>query len=179
MANVEKLLIEYRDVLRQLWNRHFSQRVDRIDECGALDDFEVIDRHLFSGLVLSNLGDAYWRQSLQSFRRKPIPFITVRPRGRAPNEILVAKPGQNRQWVKRPDITDWSKLIASFVEVFDFGMYKDQVDFAYYVGEIKEFAGHDDLKGWYCLLRIDDANVSAVDLGKEKKRRTKSVTRTT
>ena len=171
MADANKLLIEYRDALRLLWNEHFSQRVERIDKCGALDDFEIIDRHLFSGLVLSSLGESYWKQSLDSFRRKPIPFITIsaKSKSKAHDEILVAKPGQNRQWVKRPDITDWSKLVASFVEVFDFGMYKDRVDFPYYVGEIKEFAGHEDLRGWYCLLRIDDAKVSIVNSGGARK----------
>jgi hypothetical protein len=29
--------------------------------------------------------------------------------------------------------------------------------------------GRSDLVGWYCLLKIEDANVSVVDLGKEKK----------
>jgi len=166
VSDANALLKEYRDTVRDLWNNHFSERVDELERCGALDDFEEIDRHLFNGIVLASLGDVYWKSKISSFRQSAISFLRVAVVGVSDGEpeVLVAKPEPSRHWVTRVDVQDWSPLVAEFVEIFDWGMYREKVEYPYCVAKIVKFPGHDELIGWLCLLKIDDAQISVVSL---------------
>jgi hypothetical protein len=154
------LLSEYRSALSMLWNNFFSKRLGDLASCGALDDFEEIDRHLFRGLVLSGLGREYWKSNI-SHRKDSVPFlvITVKRENGHGREILLAKQEANRNWTRCPEIRGWEKLRASFVEVFEWGMYKDQLSFPFYVGQISEFPGNEQFLNWYCLVPVDIASV--------------------
>src|SRR5437588_7297610 len=78
MRDITDILLEYREAKRHLWNTYFVGRVHSLRDCGALDHYEQIDRHLFYSLVLEELGKGSYE--IKFFRNEPLPFVKVLPR---------------------------------------------------------------------------------------------------
>jgi hypothetical protein len=51
-SDITEKMSDYRAALTFLWNAQFGRRVHSLYDCGPLDQFEQIDKLLFTGLVL-------------------------------------------------------------------------------------------------------------------------------
>lgn len=79
MRDVTGVLFDYLEAKRHLWNVYFSGKVDSLHECSPLDEYEEIDRLLFSGLVARTINGDSLPDDL-AFGKDPIKFLQIRPR---------------------------------------------------------------------------------------------------
>ena len=158
MRDITDILLEYREAKRHLWNTYFLGRVHSLRDCGALDHYEQIDRHLFYALVLEELNMG--SHEIKVFREEPLTFLKIVPRdGQGDVPLIVGETGEgrNRVW------NDQTPLLASgfeleFIEFFEWDRYGD-VSFPYLRGRIVALPKHTDLIGRECLVETHRANV--------------------
>jgi hypothetical protein len=125
IKDVTESLWEYLEAKRHLWNIHFRGKVDSLQHCPILDEFETIDRALFRALVIEDIvdsDDALRRQLIA----KPWELLRVylQP-GLETIRMIVSDPisGLNRSWnspeiVKVPEEFDFG-----FIEFFEWNRY--------------------------------------------------------
>ncbi|HWM70576.1 MAG TPA: hypothetical protein VNO35_28665 [Steroidobacteraceae bacterium] len=125
MNDVTESLWEYLEAKRHLWNIHFRGKVDSLQHCPILDEFEKIDRSLFRALVVEdivNSDDASRRRLIE----KPWELLRVylQP-GLESIRMIVSDPisGLNRSW-NRPEILKVpEEFDFGFIEFFEWNRY--------------------------------------------------------
>ena len=157
MRDVTNALLNYREATRHVWNTYFLERVSSLRECGALDHFEQIDRHLFHGLVLEELGKT--AKQFDAFRQEPIPFLRIRPKERESTPLVVgdASNGASRVWNDETPIVV-SSFELEFIEFFEWDRYGN-LSLPYLRGRIVDIASHRNLLGRECLVEVHRAKV--------------------
>jgi hypothetical protein len=150
-GNVTLHLLRYREATRHLWNTFLRQDgtsgLGSMTECDLLDDWESLQKTLFSALVLRHTGQRA--------------HLRVVPTGAGvPAMISRAKPAQ----------TYWDHSIRQlspsddlrFIDFFDFDQ-SSFLDFAYYRVSIHASEMHPELVGHEALIEVQYANVFVQD----------------
>jgi hypothetical protein len=103
---VTPFLLEYLEAKRHLWNVHFRGRFKSLMKSSPLDEYEQIDRLLFTVIVLDELGLP--RTMINDYGRQPLPLLRVKPKTRSPVVSMMfctPLPGGNRSWEARESVT--------------------------------------------------------------------------
>jgi hypothetical protein len=125
MIDVTENLREYLEAKRHLWNVYFRGKVNALQQCPVLDEFEIIDRALFRSLVIQAVAassDAVRRQLIAT----PWELLRVKlPVGLKSVRLAVSDPiaGLNRAWnpperLELPEHCDFG-----FIEFFEWDRY--------------------------------------------------------
>jgi hypothetical protein len=162
--DVTSLVLEYRKVRADLWNMHFCGRFKAMlgPDSVLLDSFSVINRELFYGLVLFELGTAYWNLRNISFQKDPMPFLQIVPKSASPNQF--------EWWWSPADKGNWEsadpsveRVVAHFIELFDWQIHSAREEFPLVIGRVVLAPRKPEYVGTDCMFRIDDVRVVFVD----------------
>ena len=162
MREITDLLMEYREAKRHLWNAYFVGRVHSLRERGAIDHFEAIDRHLFSGIVLEDLGRG--THELQAFTTEPLSFLRVVPNGND-IELLVNQPRARggSVWAANKEVAQViTEADLAFIEFFEWDRFS-YASYPYYRARFTSFPKLPQLVGSECLIQTCDAKVYLAD----------------
>lgn len=163
MQDVSKKLFGYLEAKRHLWNTYFINKVNSIKECSALDDYEEIDKLLFSALVIADLGKTLPSNFILG--KDPISFLRIVPHeGIDRLSAMLSQPstGKNRIWSKPMEIsTDLSDEFL-YIEFFEWDRY-GFVTYPYYLTRIKKTKKQPDIIGMDALIETVKAKVVFCD----------------
>jgi hypothetical protein len=158
--DVTDVLMEYREAKRHLWNCHFVKLSRGLRDCGMLDHYEAIDRHLFYGLVLERLGKGDYQ--INVFGEEAIPFLNVTPlrdRSAVPFMLSEEPKETNRAWGnKECSAIKASDAELAFVEFFEWDRY-GYVSYQYYRVKILSFPSRPNIVGYEGLIETNHARV--------------------
>ncbi|MGH8488493.1 MAG: hypothetical protein ACREXS_06425 [Gammaproteobacteria bacterium] len=160
MRDVTKHLYEYLEAKRHLWNTYFRFKAKALRECSALDQYEQIDKLLFSGLVVHEL--KLLDQSLfDDVVRTPWMFLRVVPRtGLQTLRMWICDPitGSNRKW-NAPELVELKGDVDfGFVEFFEWNRY-DYVTYPYLRVTIDERSKLPAVAGREALMEVMNGRV--------------------
>jgi hypothetical protein len=122
---VTPFLLEYLEAKRHLWNVHFRGRFKSLMKSSPLDEYEQIDRLLFTVIVLDELGLP--RTMINDYGRQPLPLLRVKPKTRSPVVSMMfctPLPGGNRSWEARESVTVAPAAHFGFIDFFDWYPYE-------------------------------------------------------
>ena len=114
--NITDLISDYRDASVILWNEFFRKNHGSLMVCGSLDDYEIIQPRLFSGLVLKPLRH---RRGINEVTNL---VIHADPKEEQIEVMLGEQMGSNYQWSSSVRIPS-SEFSFEFVELFEFDRY--------------------------------------------------------
>ena len=125
MRDITSDMMGYLEAKRHLWNVHFREKVGTDFGCGGgLDEYENIDKLLFLGLVLRDLGVTSV-PNCSVFGGDPIKEVIVRPARISPELPIMLKKkaeGPNCYWEKTITISS-AGLELEFIEFFEWDKY--------------------------------------------------------
>jgi hypothetical protein len=125
IKDVTESLWEYLEAKRHLWNTHFRGKVDSLQHCPILDDFETIDRALFSALVIEAIVDSD-DASRRQLAAKPWELLRVHLQPGLENiRLIVSDPisGLNRAWNSPESVQAPEEFDFGFIEFFEWNRY--------------------------------------------------------
>lgn len=159
MKDVTDLLFNYLEAKRHLWNVFFREKVfaDGNMNHDSLDHFETIDWHLFSGLVLVELGKVLPKDTV--IWNAPYEFLNVKPRdGLVELPMIVSEQPEasNGVWKIETNYANLSDAEFLFMEFFDWDLY-GFVTYPYCRVRIRKFPMYPDLEGKDAL--IENGNI--------------------
>ena len=152
MRDITSEMMGYLEARRHLWNMHFREKVDSIVEPSALDDYLEIDRFLFLGLVLRDLGVTSYPKDF-AFTTSPIKEVIIRPERDHPEIPIMLEEGTEGpggRWEIR-EMFSSSGLELEFIEFFEWGIY-DFVSYPMVMGRIVKFDDHKEYIGRRALI---------------------------
>lgn len=160
MRDVSKILDHYRESARSLWNHGFWEDVD-LQNWDAVEQFDELQRNLFTELVLGKLGREWPRDDIF---RLPIPFLKVVPSIQSA-PIMIQNPRPDRPsgyWDHPLNRLSPGDAQLQFLKYFDWNRL-DYVDFRYYQVKIESFGANAELPGREALIERQHAVVYLVD----------------
>ncbi len=159
MVDITQNIFQYLEAKRHLWNIYFINKVNSLRDCSPLDEYEEIDRLLFSALVLKELG-----RSLPDglvFGRDIIPFLKIMPaHGIDRFNLMITDPRINSyvKWNEPVEITISNDIEFIFIELFEWDRY-NFVSYPYYLAKITKCDEHPDFKQQNCLIETCKSRV--------------------
>jgi len=175
MQDITQQITSYLEAKRHLWNTYFRTRIKSIKECHPLDEYEEIDRLLFSALVLGDL-----KQFLPDnfvFGRDIIPFLKIVPNPEIDGfELMITDPTVEKyvKWNKPVEVKINAGVEFTFIELFEWDRY-GFVNYPYYLTKITKYPDSPELVQQNALIEIGKAKVICDDVkrGADRKRRDK------
>jgi hypothetical protein len=156
MKDISDTLDHYRICARELWNTAFWPDPD-LRNWDSIEQFDEIQRILFSQIVLAKLGQEW---PIQNIFRTPIPFLRVVPSiPSAP--IMIQNPRVDKPtgyWDHPVNRVSPDSAELHFLAYFDWNR-PDYVDFRYYLVKIQRFGSETDLAGREALIERQHAEV--------------------
>jgi hypothetical protein len=122
-TDITESMSDYRTSVAFLWNTQFRRRVRSLFDCGPLDQFEHIDKLLFSGLVLDGHSTSDSQGDINFAIRVSVPDNTE------------CRPGAHLdgyfQWLGHRPMPSAIRDQLKFEELFDFDRYGElELEFA-------------------------------------------------
>jgi len=158
MQDISVKLLTYLEAKRHLWNVYFADKAIDLKACSALDDYEEIDKLLFSALVLREIGKDMDTDFI--FGQDSFPYLKIIPReGIDQIEIMTCSIENDRKIWSNP----WMLNIAhdcqfDFIEYFEWYRY-GFVSYPYYLVKITKCDTHPELLNAEALIEISNAKV--------------------
>jgi hypothetical protein len=160
MADINNIFDHYRVSARSIWNTAFWPDPD-FRNWDSVEQFDEIQRILFSELVLGKLGKGW---PTHEIFRIPIPFFLVLPSIQdAP--IMIQNPRPDKPigyWDHPVNRIRPGEAEMRFLEYFDWNRL-DYLDFRYYRVQIAKFDSRPELVGREALIERQQANVHLTD----------------
>ena len=129
-----------------------------------LDSFSVINRELFYGLVLFELGTAYWNLRNISFQKDPLPFLQVMPKPASLNQVeWWWSPADKGNWESASPSNSAEQLVAHFIELFDWQLHSEREEYPFVIGRVVSAPRKVEYVGTDCMFHMDDVRVVFVD----------------
>ena len=152
MRDITSDMMCYLEARRHLWNMHFREKVDWIADTGAHDDYLEIDRFLFLGLVLRDLGVTSYPEDF-AFTTSPIKEVIIRPERDHPEiPFMLERETEDRNyyWEKK-EMFSSSGLELEFIEFFEWNE-REFVSYPMVMGRIVKFDDHKEYIGRLALI---------------------------
>ncbi|QWT22428.1 hypothetical protein KPL74_10620 [Bacillus sp. NP157] len=122
-TDITDRMSDYRASLTSLWNEQFRRRLRSLYHCGPLDQFEQIDKLLFTGLVLEGHAPPGARGDCNVAISVSVPENTECMPGAHVNGYF--------QWLDTRPIPSIVREELAFEELFDFDRYGElELEFA-------------------------------------------------
>ena len=152
MRDITSDMMGYLEARRHLWNVHFREKFDSLVESSALDEYEYIDKLLFLGLVLRDLGvtsypDGFW---FGITAIKEVKILPKRDHPEIPFMLERETEDRNYYWEKKEMFSSLG-LELEFIEFFEWGRY-DFVSYPMVMGRIVKFDDHKEYIGRLALI---------------------------
>lgn len=163
MHDVTDDLYNYLDAKRHLWNTYFRGKVKSLHECSPLEEYEQIDKLLFSGLVARAI-ERFSHQSYSDLIDKPWMYLRVRPRKTLSalpmmvSDTVEGDVGGSRRWNNTEVIVLQDGSDFGFIEFFEWDRY-DFVTYPYIRVKIDGWSQLPELIGKEALIDIMNARV--------------------
>lgn len=138
MKDVTNNLYCYLEAKRHLWNTYYINKVKNLRECSPLDDFEEIDKLLFSSLVLSDFNKVMPPDFV--FGKDHFSYLKVFPRyGVEQLMLTISDPRIQgpRKWDNPKEVRIDSSIQLNFIEFFEWDRY-NFVNYPYFLVKIVE-----------------------------------------
>jgi len=158
MKDVTSILNNYRECIRHLWNSYFLHEgeVPPLYTDDLLDQFEEVERVLFSALVLTRINKI---SSEERFGKEPLPFLVIAPAAeRVPIMINRFSSDGNRYWDEPVKEIGRSEARLHFIECFDWNSY-GHLDLKYYKVRISLFPTHSIYEGRDALIEVQHVRI--------------------
>lgn len=150
MQDLSGLISDYRNALVILWNDFFRKHHVSLMECGPLDDYEVITKRLFAGLVLK---PALGCKAPISDTAGDKIAISVRPAGMNV-EVMFGELNEGYFAWSAPINIRGDEYSFGFIELFEFDRYGD-IKLPYVKCQVLSVGGKLDTPK-YALLDFSD-----------------------
>ena len=151
MRNITELVHEYLEAKRHIWNTYFRTKVTSLTECSPLDQYEEIDKLLFTALVIHQVSVA--GQPETSLRVKAKEDLRILP-------LRISEPfkDNSRIWNKADYLKVEKDSSFEFIDFFDWMRY-DFATFPYIRVKIDEHSKLPDLLGREALIENMNATI--------------------
>jgi hypothetical protein len=154
VQDVTRLMNEYRECARGLWNRFLLAKMESATDFEAVGRFQRLSALLFDDLVLRPLGMPFWRPK----QFAPYPFLRLQPTS-DPVALMINRPTvQGMYWDEPIDRLALSGLSLLFIDYFDWNDF-DQIDLQYFRLLIDGCQQHPRLAGRQALMDVHQARV--------------------
>jgi hypothetical protein len=161
MKDITNKLFTYLEAKRHLWNTYFLPAFSSLRECSPLDEYEEIDRLLFSALVLKDINKNLELESDFNFGATPFPYLIVVPEeGISKMDILVC-PSSSGKW-EFVNLSLNKNIQFSFIEFFEWDRYS-YTTYPYFRVKIEKCDIRQDIVGWDALIETKNARVFFVE----------------
>lgn len=160
MKDITNILDRYRLCARAIWNIAFWPD-DDLRNWDSVDQFDEIQRSLFSRMVLEKLGREW---PFGDIFRVPIPFLQIEPSSKS-MPIMVQNPRPDKPigyWDHPLNRISPGQAEMHFIGYFDWNRL-DCVDFRYYRVTIAKFDTKSELIGREALIERPHAVVRLAD----------------
>jgi hypothetical protein len=150
MRDVTRLLSNYRECSRTIWNTYFGVLEDW---CRLESIYERVRQSLFESLVLAQLKED------QNASTEESPILWVIPHASMPVRIKRASKDGNTYWDQEPDLrAGESDISLKFVDYYDF--FQGPVrDYRFYRCIVLKFPRRSEYEGREALVDVADARV--------------------
>jgi hypothetical protein len=164
MSDIGRLLSDYRECGRTIWNTYFRPRAAERDEWDLHDEFEDVCVLLFASLVLHPMGRRGEKQKAAGYEKAPDPlmFLRVVPRHASGSPVQINRDvRRSGYWdhpvkLLRPNDAD-----LRFIDFFDFDVLGVR-DFAFCLVRVVASDHLPELVGRDALIAFGDAEFLAL-----------------
>ena len=154
---------KYLEAKRNLWNTYFIDQPYELNKCSYLDEYEEIDKLIFSALVLKNI-----RREMPDnfiFGKEAFHFINVILRDKIDRiNIMTCTVDKDRKiWSKPYEIILNKKYIFNFIEYFEWNRY-GFVTYPYTLVKIIQCDNNPGLENKEALIETVNVDIFFIDL---------------
>ena len=161
MRDITNKLFVYLEAKRHLWNAYFVNVFNSLYECSPLEEYEEIDRLLFSALVLKDINKTLLFDKNFKFGEMPFPYLMVIPKeGIDKMNVMVCAPSSHK-WEFVNLLFD-KNVQLSFIEFFEWDRYA-YTTYPYFRVRIMRYDKKQEIVGWDALIETKDARIFFVE----------------